>query len=188
MRRFSNYACSTAHLPLAEREAIDLLIRTATQRQGRIVIEHPSLSIEAHQYGFAVHLGLFDDLSDRPDDISPELWTLMNHARRMGANWLWFDRDERPSPAFPVFPAVDGEGTGATAQDDTAAVLPPPGTITQCCRSCGGSRVMRDAWAHWDESAQGWTLGAVFDAAYCEDCEADALLVERPVDTKGTAV
>jgi hypothetical protein len=40
---------------------------------------------------------------------------------------------------------------------------------------------MRDAWAQWDENAQRWTLGSVFDAAFCNHCEADTSLAEVPL-------
>ncbi|WP_235209786.1 hypothetical protein [Sphingobium sp. Ant17] len=56
MRRFPVCACSTAHLPRAENDAIDRLIQHAPRRSGRIIVNHPILSIEAHQYGFWVHL------------------------------------------------------------------------------------------------------------------------------------
>ncbi|PBN41034.1 hypothetical protein SxD43FB_24320, partial [Sphingobium sp. D43FB] len=40
-------ACSTAHLPRAENDAIDRLIQYAPRRRGRIIVDHPILSIEA---------------------------------------------------------------------------------------------------------------------------------------------
>lgn len=52
--------------------------------------------------------------------------------------------------------------------------------ISLRCTTCGGVSVMRDAWAVWDEDQQTWVLGNVFDAAYCETCEADASLVQIP--------
>jgi hypothetical protein len=50
------------------------------------------------------------------------------------------------------------------------------------CSQCGGEDVMRDAWATWDVTSQTWVLGEVFDYAFCADCEADATIVERPLD------
>lgn len=44
---------------------------------------------------------------------------------------------------------------------------------------------MRDAWAVWDDATQAWTLGAVFDAAYCDACETDATLIEQPLAGDG---
>src|SRR6056297_966241 len=38
------------------------------------------------------------------------------------------------------------------------------------CRTCGGADVMRDAWAVWSLPGQTWTLGSVFDAAFCTIC------------------
>lgn len=46
------------------------------------------------------------------------------------------------------------------------------------CGTCGGSNVMRDAWAVWSDEAQDWELGAVFDDGACEDCGGQARLVE----------
>ncbi|MEN2790235.1 hypothetical protein ABC974_11410 [Sphingomonas oligophenolica] len=60
--------------------------------------------------------------------------------------------------------------------------------ITIRCGNCGGDNVMRDAWATWDDASQSWVLGNVFDAAFCNDCEADATLVERPINDQPGAV
>lgn len=181
MRRFPVCACSTAHLPRAEHDAIDLLIRHAPRRSGRIIVDHPILSIEAHQYGFWVHLGFMDDWPERPDGLSPEFWALLADARKAGANWLSFDRDEPPSDRFPVFAAVQEERdpTGGTVESVNAAS--PAARITIRCSACGSAEVMRDAWARWDDDAQEWVLGAVFDAAFCEVCEKDATLSEQPL-------
>lgn len=48
------------------------------------------------------------------------------------------------------------------------------------CSTCGGDNVMRDAWAVWDRASQRWVLGAVFDHAYCDDCDRETSLEERP--------
>lgn len=50
------------------------------------------------------------------------------------------------------------------------------------CGTCGGTNVMRDAWAVWDTRSQEWILGAVFDAGHCDDCETERTLEERPID------
>lgn len=181
MRRFSVCTCSTAHLPLIERDAIDRLIRDAPRRHGRILVEHDALSIEAHQFGFAVHLGLFDDHQGRPDGVSPELWSLMLQARRQGASWLWFDRDEPPARGLPVFPDREGEEEGGDGHGDDLRPAAPSRPVTICCSACGSAEVMRDAWAQWDDGEQDWVLGAVFDAAFCAACENDATLEQRPL-------
>lgn len=49
------------------------------------------------------------------------------------------------------------------------------------CGTCGGSNVMRDAWAVWSDEAQAWELGAVFDAGFCDDCGGEASLVETDI-------
>ena len=50
--------------------------------------------------------------------------------------------------------------------------------VDYVCSLCGGNSVTRDAWADWDAAAQDWALGAVFDYAFCHDCETDTNLVE----------
>ncbi|GBH32844.1 DUF5983 family protein [Sphingobium xenophagum] len=159
MRRFPVCACSTAHLPRAEHDAIDLLIRHAPRRSGRIIVDHPILTIEAHQYGFWVHLGFMDDWPERPDRLSPEFWALLADARKAGANWLSFDRDEPPSDRFPVFAAVQGEATGDAGESVNAAT--PAGKITIRCSACGSAEVMRDAWI-----PGGVTCGEIIAAIY----------------------
>lgn len=103
MRRSHICICSTAHLPADERADIDALIAGSPRRRGRVVVDHPDLSIEPHQYGFSVHLGFFDDLLERPDTLSPDLWRLLACARDSGASWISFDCDEPPSSKFPTF-------------------------------------------------------------------------------------
>lgn len=34
----------------------------------------------------------------------------------------------------------------------------------------------RDAWAKWDEAARQWVLDAVFDQAYCPDCDGESTI------------
>ncbi|MGE6695151.1 hypothetical protein ACQKE8_22160 [Sphingobium limneticum] len=179
MRRFTVCACSTEHLLPDEHHAMEQLIRDAPRHNGRIIIDHPILSIEAHQYGFWVHLGFIDDWPDRPDGLSPQFWALLSDARKAGANWLSFDRDEPPSDRFPVFAAGQEEATGDAGESVNAAN--PAARITIRCSACGSAEVMRDAWARWDDDAQDWALGAVFDAAFCEACEKDATLSQQPL-------
>ena len=49
------------------------------------------------------------------------------------------------------------------------------------CEQCRSELVTRDAWAEWDTDAQDWTLGAVYDYAYCHDCQGDAHIEEVPL-------
>ncbi|OAN58669.1 DUF5983 family protein [Sphingobium sp. TCM1] len=184
MRRFPVCACSTAHLPLAERDTIEGLIRNAPRKGGRIMVDHPLLSIEPHQYGFWIHLGLLDDWPERPDELSPEIWALLTHARKTGANWIGFDRDEPPCERFPVFPEIT-EVAPKESGDPAAPVATAnrvAGKTTVRCASCGSADVMRDAWACWDDDTQDWVLGSVFDAAFCETCENDTTLVVNTLE------
>lgn len=53
--------------------------------------------------------------------------------------------------------------------------------VQVACKACGSTEVVRDAWATWSVGQQAWQLGTVFDHAYCYGCEAEARLVEQPV-------
>ena len=54
--------------------------------------------------------------------------------------------------------------------------------LRMVCAHCGGTNVGRDAYAEWDEAAQRWTLGTVFDNADCQDCEGETSIIEQPTD------
>lgn len=153
------YHCilSTGHLPAAERDAFDLLIAAAPRRAGRLIIDHPVLTIEAHRYGFAVHLGLLEDHPERPEEVSPVLWEMQQRAASLGADWLWFDRDEPPRSDLPIFAdLVQGQGY------ETPKVV--------LCEKCHGPDVLCDAALRWDDAAQDWTLVAILDPAWCDNC------------------
>ncbi|MFD1104029.1 DUF5983 family protein, partial [Sphingobium olei] len=122
---------------------------------------------------------------ERPDELSPEIWALLTHARKTGANWISFDRDEPPCKRFPVFSEVT-ETASEDAGDLAAPVAtanPVAGRTTVRCGSCGSADVMRDAWACWDDDTQDWVLGSVFDAAFCETCENDTTLVVKILES-----
>jgi hypothetical protein len=51
--------------------------------------------------------------------------------------------------------------------------------ITFVCETCGGKNVTRDAWAAWDEDSQHWALAAIYDYAYCHDCESETRLTDK---------
>ncbi|MBW8784131.1 MAG: hypothetical protein JF593_05760 [Novosphingobium sp.] len=53
--------------------------------------------------------------------------------------------------------------------------------VNMVCETCGSDRVTRDAWAEWDSGTQEWTLGAVFDAAFCHACECETRIEEVPI-------
>lgn len=50
--------------------------------------------------------------------------------------------------------------------------------VTYVCNQCGGRSVTRDAWAEWDDRDQDWVLGAVYDHAFCHDCQEETRLEE----------
>ena len=54
--------------------------------------------------------------------------------------------------------------------------------VTKHCVACGGQNVMRDAWATWDAELQLWVLGSTFDQAYCEDCDGETSIVDKPIE------
>ena len=47
------------------------------------------------------------------------------------------------------------------------------------CTECGGTDVVRDAWAAWDAGRQEWVLANVFDDGFCRTCERAVTLAER---------
>ena len=53
--------------------------------------------------------------------------------------------------------------------------------VRMVCEKCRSELVTRDAWAEWDTDAQDWTLGAIYDYAYCHDCQGDAHIEEVPL-------
>jgi hypothetical protein len=92
--------------------------------------------------------------------------------------------------------AVSAAAVAAAASPATLAVaaaarpLAPPiatakGTIAFVCRRCGGREVTRDAWAAWDIELQDWVVGALYDYAYCHDCDDDTRLLEVDPATLG---
>lgn len=106
MRRTSLRIYSIAHLPEAERDAIDGLILAAPRNAGgRLVVEHVDLVIEPWQFGFLVHTGICDDEVERPDSVSPEFWAILRAAALAGAAWILFDRDEPLTHGLPAFEA-----------------------------------------------------------------------------------
>ena len=54
--------------------------------------------------------------------------------------------------------------------------------VTYVCSNCGGSNVVRDAWAEWDPVRQEWILQSTFDESYCYDCEGEHSLKEIPLE------
>jgi hypothetical protein len=52
------------------------------------------------------------------------------------------------------------------------------------CGACGGNTVTRDAWAEWNVETQEWVLGAVYDYAFCHDCQEETRLVEVDLETR----
>lgn len=58
-----------------------------------------------------------------------------------------------------------------------ASLRPAEVAVAFACRSCGSTHVTRDAWAEWDTDLQEWVLGAVYDHAYCHDCDDDTRLI-----------
>lgn len=53
--------------------------------------------------------------------------------------------------------------------------------VDRICGTCGGKNVSRDAWADWDVHTQDWVLGAVYDYAFCHDCQEETRLEEVEV-------
>lgn len=67
--------------------------------------------------------------------------------------------------------------TGAAPADAEAKVVKSAKATIPTCRTCGSIRVLRDAWAVWDAVLGEWTLGEVFDNAFCPDCDHETRIV-----------
>ena len=52
--------------------------------------------------------------------------------------------------------------------------------VQMVCGTCRSVLVTRDAWAEWDADAQTWSLGAIYDYAYCHACEGETRINEIP--------
>jgi len=57
--------------------------------------------------------------------------------------------------------------------------------VRMVCNTCGSELVTRDAWAEWDVGQQDWSLGAVYDYAYCHACDGETRIDEVPADDTG---
>lgn len=53
--------------------------------------------------------------------------------------------------------------------------------VTMQCSDCGGVDVQHDCWASWNVELQVWETADLKDHAFCNTCDADAKLTERPV-------
>jgi hypothetical protein len=58
--------------------------------------------------------------------------------------------------------------------------------VRMICGTCGSDVVTRDAWAEWNTRRQDWVLGAVYDYAYCHDCQNDTRIEEVPIRKRKT--
>ena len=47
------------------------------------------------------------------------------------------------------------------------------------CAHCGGTEILRDAYARWDDENQEWMLDSTFDYFYCSDCEGETSIEWR---------
>lgn len=55
--------------------------------------------------------------------------------------------------------------------------------LKMTCSHCGSERVVKDAWASWDEDLQLWEVESVFDNGFCHDCDGEATInVEEVVE------
>jgi len=59
--------------------------------------------------------------------------------------------------------------------------------LTIHCAACGSEDVMEDAWAVWDPELQFWEAADLQDHAYCNTCDGETRLVDRPVREYATA-
>ena len=93
---------STAHMPTAERGAIEALIAAVPLVDGRQTIAFHGIAVEPHSFGFILNTGLVVE-DECPSEVSGALWHILNEAERQGCDWVLFDRDEPRSPGLPLF-------------------------------------------------------------------------------------
>lgn len=93
---------STAHMPTAERGAIEVLIAAAPLVDGRQTVAFHGIAVEPHNFGFFLNTGLVVE-DERPAEVSDTLWHILNEAERQGCDWVLLDRDEPPSPNWRIF-------------------------------------------------------------------------------------
>lgn len=60
-----------------------------------------------------------------------------------------------------------------------------PIKVKQCCATCGGENVKRDAWASWCDETQSWEIDSVFDNAWCDDCECECSIDRVEIEATG---
>jgi hypothetical protein len=54
--------------------------------------------------------------------------------------------------------------------------------VKMVCAQCGSDEVRADAYAAWDVESQSWELAQTFDkGAYCDKCDGETRLEERPL-------
>ena len=53
------------------------------------------------------------------------------------------------------------------------------------CKTCGSTRVVRDAWACWNAESGLWEIENVFDHAHCQKCEGETKLIWTQPDQLG---
>ncbi len=56
------------------------------------------------------------------------------------------------------------------------------------CETCGSENVKSDAWAVWSTPDQKWELeGEPYQFSYCDDCEGECRVEQRPIDQSESA-
>lgn len=60
-----------------------------------------------------------------------------------------------------------------------------PKKLDMVCEECGSRKVLRDAWAAWNISAQCWELSTTFENGWCDDCRGEAHIKEVELDDRG---
>lgn len=53
--------------------------------------------------------------------------------------------------------------------------------VTKHCVVCDSEDVWLDANAEWDIEAQTWVLKNTLDTAYCDNCEAERSIDDKPL-------
>lgn len=96
---------------------------------------------------------------------------------------------QRVAAGEPV-PAGECPDPECTALCHVPEREPPKPTFKEryrkVCGDCGGTNVVADAYAAWNETLQAWEVDNVFDkGAYCDDCDSSEIRIHEETVTEG---
>ena len=70
-----------------------------------------------------------------------------------------------------------------TGPDGKPIEVPVPKRVRYVCAECGGTNVVADAYARWDEDLQDWLVENRFDkGSQCHDCDGECRIEEVEIE------